>query len=61
MAKSALQILRRPVPDAVERLLDVLDRVGYAETQIALAEGAKSGPRERGDPGIITRFEIPIE
>src|SRR4029434_5735535 len=53
MVKSALQILCRPGTDAIERLLDVLDRIGHAEAQIALAEVAESSPRERGDAGVI--------
>ena len=51
--RGGLQILLRPGADAIECLLDVLDRVGHAEAQIALAEIAESGPGERGDAGVV--------
>src|SRR5213595_2665348 len=51
----ALQILFRPSVNAIERFLDVLDRVRHAETQITFAEFAKRGPGERSDPGILEK------
>src|ERR1017187_10284793 len=48
-----LKMLVRPGPDAVERFLDVLDRVGHAEAQIALAEIAEGGTGQTGDAGIV--------
>ena len=39
------QILLRPSADAIECLLDVLDRVGHAEAQIAFPEIAKGCSR----------------
>src|SRR5947199_10039881 len=50
---SSLQVLLRPTADPLERLLDVLDRVGDAETQIAFAEIAERGPGQRGDAGVV--------
>jgi hypothetical protein len=47
------QVLVHPGADAIERLLDVFDRVGDAEAQIAFAEIAKRGPGQRGDAGIV--------
>ena len=41
---SQSKILLRPGADAIERFLDVLNRVGHAEAQITLAEIAKRGP-----------------
>src|SRR3989442_12947876 len=52
-AHAELQVLLRPGADAIERLLDVFDRVGHAEAQIAFAEVAKRSPRERGDAGVF--------
>src|SRR5438874_11117117 len=48
-----LQIFVRPGADTIECLLDVLDRVGHAEAQIALAEVAEGSTRQRGDAGVI--------
>src|SRR5687767_6215029 len=49
----ALQIFIHPGADAFERLLDILDRVGHAETQIAFAEIAKRRPGETGYPRFV--------
>src|SRR5690348_13811191 len=53
MAEGALQILLCPGSDAIECLLDILDRVGHAEAQITLAEVAEGSPRKRGDAGVV--------
>src|SRR5436853_6332010 len=42
-----------PGADAIERLLDVLDRVGHAEAQIAFAEVAEGGPGQSGDASFV--------
>jgi hypothetical protein len=36
-----LQVLFRPVIDALERLLQILQRISHAEAQVAFAEGAE--------------------
>jgi hypothetical protein len=51
--RNSLQILLRPGRDAIERLLNVLDRVGDAEAQVAFAESAESGSGQRGDTCVI--------
>src|SRR5260370_34247257 len=48
-----LQILFRPRGHAIERLVDVLDRVGNTETQVAFTEIPECGTRQRGNAGII--------
>src|SRR5450631_1927031 len=48
-----LKMFVHPGADAIECLLDVLDRVRHAEAQIALAKIAESGPRQPGDAGIV--------
>src|SRR4029453_5078412 len=48
-----LQILFRPGSDAIERFLNVLDRVRHAETQIAFAEITKGSSGKSGDAGIV--------
>src|SRR5205807_4088237 len=53
MEAVALQIFAGPIADAFKRFLDVLDRVGDAEAQIAFAEIAERGPRKCGDAGVI--------
>src|SRR5438309_7296196 len=47
------QVFVDPASDAIECLLDILDRVSHAEAQIALAEVAEGGPRERGNAGVV--------
>jgi len=49
----ALHVLLRPGADAIECLLDILDRVGHAEAQVAFAEIAEGGTGQRGDAGIV--------
>src|SRR5437667_7419414 len=48
-----LEIFLRPVAYAIERFLDVFDRVGDAEAQIAFAEIAEGGPGQPGDAGVV--------
>src|SRR6266571_5010012 len=49
----SLQIVLHPGPNAIERFLDVFDRVRDAETQIALAKIAKCGTRQRSDASVV--------
>ena len=49
----ALQILLRPSVDAIERFLDILDRVRYAEAKIAFAEVAERGAGQSSDTCVL--------
>src|SRR5437899_3149356 len=48
-----LEIFLRPGLDAIERFLDVLNRVGYAEAQITFAEIAECGTGQRSDANVV--------
>ena len=49
----ALQIFLRPGVDAIERFLDVLDRVRHAEAKITFAEVAERGAGQCSDACVI--------
>jgi len=51
----ALQILLRPSVDAIERFLDVLDRVRHAEAKITFAEIAERGAGQCCDACIFEK------
>ena len=51
----SLQILLCPGVDAIERFLDVLDRVRHAEAKIALAEVAERGAGQCSDTCVIEK------
>ena len=42
-----------PVIHALDSLLDILDRVCYAETQVAFAKVTESCAGERGNTGFL--------
>src|SRR5215813_4121087 len=44
---------RQEIAHAVERLEDVLGRVGVGEPHVALAEDAEIGPADDGDAGVV--------
>jgi hypothetical protein len=48
-----LQIFVHPRSNAIQCLLDVLDGVGNAEAEVALAEIAKGSAGERRDAGVV--------
>src|SRR5262249_13135745 len=50
---SSLEILAHPGADAIECFLDVLDRIGDAETQITFAEFAERGAGQSSDTGVL--------
>src|SRR3984957_17061821 len=47
------QILARPLIDAVQRLLQIFQRIGYAEAQVAFSELAEGCAGKRGDAGLL--------
>jgi hypothetical protein len=53
LANSRLQVLLGPLVDAVEGLLQILQRVGYAEAQVALAEFTEGSPGECSDSSLL--------
>ena len=52
---SSLEIFLRPSVDAVERFLDVLDRVCHAEAKVTFTEVAERGAGQRGDACVFEK------
>src|SRR5581483_4176224 len=50
---SAAHVLLRPLLHAVEGCVDVLQRIGHAEAQVAFAEGAERRAGQRGDARVF--------
>src|SRR5207253_3764706 len=51
--RSPLQILVHPSSHAIQRLLDVLDRVRHAEAQIAFSETTEGSAGQRGNACLV--------
>src|SRR5512133_1869870 len=51
----ALQILLRPSVDAIERFLDILDRVRHAKAKITFAEVTERGSGQCSDACVIKK------
>lgn len=47
------KILLRPLVDAVKRLLQIFERIGYAEAQIPFAKLAEGGSGESRNSGLL--------
>src|ERR1043166_727908 len=50
-----VKILACPIADTIERFLDVLDRIGYAETQVTFTEMAKRCPGQASNASVIEK------
>src|ERR1019366_890189 len=50
---STLQILLRPLIDAIQRLLKILDGIGNTEPQITFTEGAERRSRQPRDSRVV--------
>src|ERR1700677_1958674 len=60
----SLEILLGPLVDAVERQLQILQRIGHAEAKVAFPEFSECRARERGYSGLFEknirqRFGLP--
>src|SRR6478672_11666107 len=64
MRDPSLQVPLGPVVDLVQGVVQVLQRIGHTETQIAFAEMSKRRPRKTSDSGLLQqrvrqRFRFP--
>src|ERR1700730_13371540 len=51
--RRSLQVLFRPLLNAIQGLVQVRKRVGHTEAQVAFSETAKPGSGQAGDAGMV--------
>src|ERR1035437_10874015 len=53
LVRGSLEILLRPLVDALQRLFEILERIGHAEAQVAFAEMAECRAGKRRHAGLL--------